>query len=147
MSVESNKSLVEQAFAAWNAGDEAFARWAEQAISPEVNVQVPVVAVSGVAAFLSYFKDIRRAFPDARVSINEIVAEGDTLFVLYTFTGTNTGTLLTRPIVTGKRARFTTVDVYHFADGKVVKFWQIYDRLALLEQLEALAAAAELTTV
>ena len=53
---------------------------------------------------------------------------------MYTFTGTNTGMLLSRPIITEKRASFTIVDVYQFADGKIVKFWQTCDGLALFEQ-------------
>ena len=142
MSVEANKRLLQQGFEAWNVGDEAFAEWVKQAIAPGVVVQVPVVTVAGVDAYLSYFRDVRAAFPDCRVTLDQVVAEGDALIVVYTFTGTNTGILLSRPIVTGKRASFTTVDVYHFADGQVVKFWQIYDRLALFEQLGALDAAA-----
>jgi len=142
MSVEANKRLLQQGFEAWNAGDEEFAEWAKRAIAPAVIVQVPVLTITGLDAYVSYFKDIRAAFPDGRVTLDEMISEADTLITLYTFTGTNTGMLLSRPIVTGKRASFTTVDVYHFADGKIVKFRQIYDRLALFKQLGALAAAA-----
>ena len=142
MSVEANKRLLQQGFDAWNAGDEAFAAWAKQAIAPAVLVQVPVLTITGVDAYLSYFKDIRAAFPDCRVTLDEMISEAGTLIAVHTFTGTNTGMLLSRPIVTGQRASFTTVDVYHFAAGKVVRYWQIYDRLALLEQLGAVAAAA-----
>lgn len=142
MSVDANKRLLQQGFEAWNTGDAEFADWAAHAIAPQVIVQVPVLTISGVDAYLNYFRDIRAAFPDCHITLDEMIAEADTLIVLYTFTGTNTGMLLSRPIITGKRASFTTVDVYHFADGKIVKYWQIYDRLALFEQLEALDAAA-----
>ncbi len=144
MSIESNKRLLERGFAAWNAGDEAFARWATEAAAPTIMVQVPVVTVTGVNAYIADNRTIRAAVPDAQVTLNERVAEGDTLIVLYTFTGTNTGRLLTRPITTGKRASCTTVDVYHFTDGKIVGYWQIYDRLDLLDQLRALAAGARI---
>ena len=50
-----------------------------------------------------------------------MISEAGTLIAVHTFTGTNTGMLLSRPIVTGKRASFTTVDVYHFEEGKVVR--------------------------
>jgi len=142
MSVEANKRLLQQGFEAWNAGDEQFAAWTRHAIAPEVIVQVPVLTISGVDAYLNYFRDVRAAFPDCHIVLDEMAGEADTLIVVYTFTGTNTGMLLSRPIITGKRASFTIVDAYQFADGKIAKFWQTYDRLALFEQLEALDAAA-----
>lgn len=141
MSVESNKKLLEQGFVAWNAGDAAFSNWAVQAAASTIHVHVPVLTITGVEGYVAYNKAIRDAFTDAQVTIEEMVAEGDTLIVRYTFQGTNNGMLLTRPITTGKRASFTTVDIYHFADGKIVDYWQLYDRLDLLEQLEALDAA------
>ena len=142
MSVESNKRLLEQGFVAWNAGDEAFSKWATEAAAPTIHVHVPVLTVTGVEGYVAYNMAIRSAFPDAQVTLKEMVGDGDTLVVMYVFSGTNTGTLLTRAITTGKAASFTTVDVYHFADGKIVDYWQLYDRLDLLEQLEALDAAA-----
>ncbi len=143
MTVESNKRLLEQGFVAWNAGDDAFAKWAAEVAAPTIHVHVPVVTVTGVEGYVAYNKTIREAFPDARVELKEMVGDGDTLVVLYTFVGTNTGTLLSRPVTTGKPAAFTTVDVYHFEDGKIVDYWQIYDRLDLFEQLDALDAAAK----
>jgi predicted ester cyclase len=147
VSVESNKRVLEQGFAAWNAGHEAFSKWATEAAAPGIHVHVPVLTVTGVEGYVAYNNAIRDAFPDAQVTLQEMVAEGDTLIVLYTFSGTNTGMLLTRPITTGNSASFTTVDVYHFADGKIVDYWQIYDRLDLLEQLDSLAAAAHPTVL
>ncbi len=145
MSVESNKKLLEQGFIAWNGGEATFSEWAMQAAAPTIHVHVPVLTITGVEGYVAYNKAIRDAFPDAQVTIEEMVAEGDTLIVRYTFAGTNTGMLLTRPITTSKHASFTTVDIYHFADGKIVDYWQVYDRLDLLEQLEALDAATHPT--
>ena len=68
MSVEANKRLLQQGFDAWNAGDEAFAAWAKQAIAPAVLVHVLVLTITGIDAYLSYFKDIRAAFPEFVVS-------------------------------------------------------------------------------
>ena len=54
MSVEANKRLLQQGFEAWNAGDEQFAAWTRHAIAPDVIVQVPVLTISGVDAYLNY---------------------------------------------------------------------------------------------
>jgi predicted ester cyclase len=147
MSSQTNKAVIQKGFDAWNGGDEDFATWAHAAVAPSVEVQVPVLSTTGIEAYLAYLRDIRAAFPDARVRIDEIVADEQTVVVLYTFSGTNTGLLLSRPIVTGKPASFTTVDTYHFADGKIVGYAQLYDRLGLLEALDALDAAAHPTVV
>jgi hypothetical protein len=85
--------------------------------------------------FRAYFHEIRGAFPDGHVSVDEVAAEGETVVVRYTFSGTNTGKLLTMPVTTGKPARFTVVDIWHLTNRKVVEFWESYDRYAMLEQL------------
>ena len=96
-------------------------------------MHVPQGELTGT--FRAYFYEIRAAFPDGYVSVDEVTAEADTVIVRYTFNGKNTGKLLTRPISTGKPASFTVIDVWHFVDGELLEFWESYDRYGLLEQL------------
>jgi predicted ester cyclase len=147
MSAEKNKALIQQAFAAWNAGDAEFENWARQSVAPTVTVDFPTGKVTGLDAFLAYFQSIRAAFPDGQVSLDETVAEGDTVVARCTFTGTNTGKLLTLPLVTGKSTKFTRVEGYHLADGKIQDAWATYDRFTMLEQLGALPAPREAAAV
>ena len=47
--------------------------------------------VKGRDAMIGYFKQMRQTFPDARIEIHKVIAEGNTIVVEYTFTGTNKG--------------------------------------------------------
>lgn len=135
MSIQSNRALIERAPTAWNAGEQEYADWIAEAVASTVKVHVPQGDLTGADMFGAYYHEIRAAFPDAHVTVDEVTAEGDTVVVRYTFSGTNTGKLLTLPLITGKPASFSVVDVWHLVDGKVVEFWETYDRYGMLEQL------------
>jgi predicted ester cyclase len=135
MSVESSVALIKRATVAWNTSEHAYADWITEAVAPAIKLHVPQGELSGTDVFRAYFHEIREAFPDGQVNVDEVTAEGDTVVVRYTFSGTNTGKLLTMPLSTGKRASFTVLDVWHLSDGKAVEFWETYDRYGMLEQL------------
>ncbi len=135
MSVQSNRALIELGTTAWNAGEEPYVNWTVEALAPAIKLHVPQGELAGADMFRAYFHEIRGAFPDGHVSVDEVTAEGDTVVVRYTFSGTNTGKLLTTPVTTGKPASFMVVDIWHLTNGKVVEFWESYDRYGMLEQL------------
>jgi predicted ester cyclase len=135
MTIQSNRELVERALVGWNAGEQQHADWIAEAVAPTVKMHVPQGDLTGPEMFRAYYHEIRGAFPDSHASVLEVIAEGDTVIVRYTFSGTNTGKLLTLPLTTGKPASFTVIDVWHLVDGKAVEFWESYDRYGVLEQL------------
>ena len=137
MSIQSNKALVERAYAAWNAGQQQYADWISEAVAAKVKMHVPQGDLTGVDMYRAYYYEIHAAFPDGRVTVDELIAEGDTVIGRYTFSGTNTGKLLTMPKITGKPASFVVIDVWHLVDGELVEFWETYDRFGMLEQLGA----------
>ena len=72
--------------------------------------------------------------PDTKIVINSMVAEGDTVMVLFTAEGTHTGSMGGVP-PTGRPFSFLMVDVFKFRDGKICEAWVIRDRLEIQEQL------------
>ncbi len=74
------------------------------------------------------------AVPDARWTILELVAEGETVVTRFQVHGTFSGTLvgLAPP---GRPATLTGVAVSRFAAGRLVDLWVQADLLGLLEQL------------
>jgi predicted ester cyclase len=135
MSTQTNKALIELGMTAWNAGEEAFANWTVEALAPTIKMHVPQGELTGGDVFRAYFHEIRGAFPDSRITVDELTVEGDTVVVRYTFSGANTGKLLTIPVTTGKQASFCVIDIWHLTNGKVVELWETYDRYGMLEQL------------
>ena len=70
------------------------------------------------------------AFPDLRVSIEEIIAEGDSLAVRITWQGTHEGEFMGVP-PTGKSIVSSGVDILHVRHDKVVEAWHYSDDSAV----------------
>lgn len=83
---------------------------------------------------LAEAKGWRQAFPDLKVSVDQIVAEGDMVAVRWTATGTNTGTGNGIP-ATGKRVKTSGQALFRFVDGKIAEEWTSANALGLMRQL------------
>jgi predicted ester cyclase len=85
------------------------------------------------------FEFLYRAFPDYRLVIEDLVADGDKVWLRMTCTGTNTGGFMGAP--NGKPFKITVMDLLRLMDGKVVEHWGVPDRFHLLIQLGILSAS------
>jgi len=79
---------------------------------------------------------LRTAFPDFNLTIEEMVAEADKVWVRMTARGTNRGGFMGPP--NGKTFEIAVFDECRFEDGKIVEHWGSPDRFALLAQLDLL---------
>ncbi len=77
---------------------------------------------------------IRTAFPDMRVTIEDMTTQEDKVWARVTFHGTNTGPLMGMP-PTGKRVNYEAIDICRFAEGKIVEHWGVVDLLGMMQQL------------
>jgi predicted ester cyclase len=76
---------------------------------------------------------LRTAFPDLQLTIEDMVADGDKVWIRMTARGTNRGPLMGPP--TNKPMKITVFDVCRFENGKIVEHWGVPDRFAQLAQL------------
>ncbi len=74
------------------------------------------------------------AFPDSKFTIEQMVAEGDTVVVRWTVRGTHKGDLMGNA-PTGKPISLSGVSVCRLADGKLVEGWGNWDALGMFQQL------------
>jgi steroid delta-isomerase-like uncharacterized protein len=81
------------------------------------------------------------AVPDLRTTIEELVAEENTVAARWTAEGTHQGELLGIP-PTGQRFRFSGISIFRIRDGRIVEQREEWDRLSLLQQLGAIPARA-----
>ncbi|OLC25191.1 MAG: hypothetical protein AUG06_11900 [Actinobacteria bacterium 13_1_20CM_2_65_11] len=79
----------------------------------------------------------RKAFPDTRFVINDLIVEGDEVAGRFTASGTHKGALM-GIAPTGKRVSITGLTITRFQDGKQVESWASYDQVGMLQQLGAL---------
>jgi predicted ester cyclase len=83
------------------------------------------------------FAQIFNAFPDRHSFIENIIAEGDKVFVRSTAQGTHQDNVPGIPIdPTGKQITWTVWEVFRFTGGRIVERWSIHD---LKERLSAAA--------
>ena len=84
----------------------------------------------------------RTAFPDLRMRIEDLVAEGDKVVSRWTGRGTHLGELM-GVAPTGKQMTVTGMVISRIIGGKFVEDWENYDTLGMMQQLGALPAAAK----
>ncbi len=71
----------------------------------------------------------RSAFPDLRLDVEILVAEGDYVVGRWTADGTHLGSWGAVE-ATGRRATFSGVNIFRFENGKVAEIWNHRDDLA-----------------
>ncbi|TWD82451.1 steroid delta-isomerase-like uncharacterized protein [Kribbella amoyensis] len=74
------------------------------------------------------------AFPDLRITIDDIFGAGDQVVVRLHFAGTHQGPFLEIP-PTQRQVEFASLELYRVEDGQVAEEWVAPDMLGLLRQL------------
>lgn len=119
----------------WNTGDLAIA---DAIIDPEckIHARIPFATdfMRGPDAMAQLVMFYRIAFSEIRVTVDQMVAEGDFVVARWTAHGRNTGDLLGLP-PTGRETVTTGIDFLRIAEGKVAEGWVSWDTLSLIEQL------------
>jgi len=101
-----------------------------------VQHRTPFPDFEGLEAYKQYIEDTRSAYPDLQFTIEEIIVDGDTTAVWFTFRGTHKGQSATFPIPpTGKEVTMMGCNVGRWVEGKVVEEWVYADWLGLMQQL------------
>jgi predicted ester cyclase len=129
MSVEDNKAVIRQLFDEVWTGDVASAdRY--YAAGPQLD---------GLKEFATA---LYAALPDWRVTIDDLVGEGDKIAVRWTGSGTHLGMWKGSP-PSGQRVTTTGIDIEHIVDGKIVQEDGIVDMLGFSQQIAAVGGPAE----
>ena len=76
----------------------------------------------------------KKAFPDLTITVDQMVAEGDLVTVVWTFRGTNTAAGYGLP-PTGARIELRGITVWRIVDGKIREEWTSFDELQAARQL------------
>jgi len=79
---------------------------------------------------------LRTAFPDRVDVIEEVIAEGDRVGLLFRVTGTHTGEFFGIP-ATGRKVDVYEIAMLRIVNGQMVEGWFMMDETALLKQLGA----------
>src|SRR5216683_7270765 len=91
-------------------------------------------APSGREAIKAYIAAYLDAFPDLHISIDQLLAVGDKVVGVFTFTGTHQGDLF-GVTPTGRTISVRQIAIYRLENGQVVDEWEISDQLGLMQQI------------
>ncbi|MGR9105467.1 MAG: ester cyclase [Gammaproteobacteria bacterium] len=76
----------------------------------------------------------REAFPDFRVIIDDLLADGDKVIVRGNWQGTHEGEFM-GAAATGKKITVSEIAIFRLANGKIAELWANTDQLNFLHQL------------
>ena len=91
----------------------------------------------GSAAMTLLGQSIVAGFPDVRVTVEDLIADGDKVIERTTAMATHTGEFNGIP-PTGTQVVWTEIHIYRLRDGKIAELWSEIDLLGLLVQLGAI---------
>lgn len=113
MSTEDNKKTAMRfTNEAWNQGNLAVL---DEVCDPSYRIE----GFGGLAELKQGMVEMGRAFPDARFTVEEIIAEGDAVATRWTWSGTHLGPY--QDIApTGKHLTQAGMTIFHFAGGKII---------------------------
>ncbi len=80
------------------------------------------------------WEDFVKGYPDLNCKINFMIADSNSVTTQYTFTGTNSGSVMGMP-ATNKKINVDGVDIVRFKNGKATEHWGYMDEMKMMTQL------------
>jgi steroid delta-isomerase-like uncharacterized protein len=90
----------------------------------------------GVEGAREFYSMYLGAFPDAEVTIEDQLAEGDKVVTRWTGRGTHQGELMGVP-PSGNRVEVPGITISRIEGGKIVEEWENYDALGMMQAIGA----------
>ena len=135
MSQEDNKAVIRRWIEAFNERD---LQGEADVLAPGFVAHVPdapaPLDLEGLEAWREFTAPFVEAFPDLRLTIQDIAAEGNTVAARVAFRGTHRGEFQGLP-PTGKEVAFSSMEFNRVVDGKVEEHWVEINLLGLVQQL------------
>lgn len=133
-----NKGAVRRLIDAVNSGDfEAIVTTIDELVATDAVIRTPLpVEATGPELLKEVFARLLRAYPDLRIEVEDVIAEGGTVVARNTVTGTHRGEYM-GIAPTGRAVTYDEVFILRFAGGRIVETRGIVDVLAQLRQLGA----------
>jgi predicted ester cyclase len=129
VSLEENKAIVRRLVEAFNKHDLSLL---DELMAPDYFDHRH--QLRGLKSYKQLLSMIFSGFPDYHETLEDIIAEGDKVWIRDTFTGTHKGEYRgLHP--TGKKIKGEMVIILRIVDGKVVEGWEVSDTLHTLKQI------------
>lgn len=118
----------------------------DEIIANNVKINDPAMHnghTEGLKAFKDAETQYKKAFPNKKITIDDIFANEDKVVVRWTCQGVHKGEL--QGIApTNRSFKISGISIYQVANGKITSAFQFWDRLGLLEQIGEIQPALAL---
>jgi steroid delta-isomerase-like uncharacterized protein len=94
----------------------------------------PDIKINSLEEMIGFAKQWDQAFPDAKMEVRMVAAEGDIVAIWVTYMGTHKGPMGEIP-ATGKKMESETFGFFRIENGKLTESWVTWDNVAVLKQL------------
>jgi len=132
-SAQANVALVRESVEAFNAGD--LTRLLAVA-APDIVIHYAEMPepLQGRETWQQGYELVKRAFPDLKIHVDDLVAAGDKVALRLTLSGTHEGEFQVIP-ATGRTISYVSHEFYRVADGVFAEEWICSDTATLFRQL------------
>jgi predicted ester cyclase len=94
----------------------------------------PDLNIKSLEEMKDFLKRDLKVFPDSRIDIEMLLAEGDLVAGLFTFSATQEGAMGPFP-ATGKKVNLNYLGILRFNEGRIAEMWVEWDNISILTQL------------
>ena len=112
----SNKAAFRRFHEAANTGDvEFFAKTIDEVVAPDAMIRTPLpIDATGAELLKQVWAMLFRVYPDIRLTVEDVIAEGDKVVARNTVTGTHQGEFM-GVAATGKSVTYNEIFIFRFA--------------------------------
>lgn len=138
MSVEENKTIACRFLEEiWNNADLAVL---DEILSDDYvghDPSAPGGELRGREALKDVMRQVHAGLPDVRITIDDVLGDGDRTAVRFTVHGTHRGELFGVP-ASGREVTNETILIQRHANARIAEAWLVRDTLGLLQQIGAI---------
>lgn len=139
--MNTNKEAVKKVFAMFESGK---TDGIETCVADNMveHSPTPGITSTGLQGLKDAIAMNHAAFPDTKITVLSLVAEGDLVTAHYNMKGTNSGAMGSMP-ATNKTMDVNGVDIVRFENGKGVEHWGYWEEAKMMQQLGLAPPPAE----
>ncbi len=89
---------------------------------------------SGFEGHHMFLQMCANGFPGVKITVDELISEGDKIGCRWTLTGKQQGEFMGMP-ASGNEVVIKGADIYHFENGKLKEVWPVVDMLGMMNQI------------
>lgn len=104
--------------------------------APDAVGHVEGAEMVGPDTFYQYYQELTSAFPDLRITVDEIISQGESVAIRWAVNATHDGAGMGIE-ATGQAVKFHGMTFFHIRDGKIVEGWDSWNLGGLMQQLNS----------